>query len=112
MGRGIGDWMISSDPGGGPEDCDLIYGFGHHCAKKIWENADSHDVLFCHTRKNALKWFNPHELPQTERDWFIPVMASGLSHLHEITFPRHNSALIIAFVERWQPETFIPHSIR
>ncbi|GAA0151931.1 hypothetical protein LIER_10538 [Lithospermum erythrorhizon] len=33
-GRGHG-WMISSDPGDDPEDCDLIYGFGHHCAKKI-----------------------------------------------------------------------------
>ncbi|KAL3614469.1 hypothetical protein CASFOL_041555 [Castilleja foliolosa] len=88
---------------GGPMIPELIPSFGGHVAVEVWER-NERGVLKIYTRGGHLRnWtgFNP----ATEVEEYHSLQATGLAHLHEMTYRSADSALISAFVERWQPDT-------
>lgn len=57
------------DPGGGPEDVSVLFGFGGHAARQIWMDDTCHPVLTCHTRAQAIERWHPEILAQEHLHW-------------------------------------------
>ncbi|GAA0170220.1 hypothetical protein LIER_24528 [Lithospermum erythrorhizon] len=49
------------DPGGGPSDPSILFGFGRHVAVKIWADPNS-KTLHVHTWWTSLKNWDPSDL--------------------------------------------------
>ncbi|KAL3646645.1 hypothetical protein CASFOL_009189 [Castilleja foliolosa] len=88
---------------GGPMIPELIPSFGGHVAVDVWERKER-GVLKIYTRGGHLKHCTGFD-PATEVEEYHALQATGLAHLHEMTYRSADSALISAFVERWQPDT-------
>ncbi|EYU45049.1 hypothetical protein MIMGU_mgv1a027055mg [Erythranthe guttata] len=83
-------WKLLKPAPGGPKIINMIPSFGSHIVFDIWMGK-SRGVLKCQS--------------PTDRDSLELLEQSGLYQLKDCTFAHHNSALISAFVERWQPDT-------
>ncbi|XP_012839925.1 PREDICTED: uncharacterized protein LOC105960306 [Erythranthe guttata] len=93
-------WKLLEPAPGGPKIINMIPSFGSHVAFNIWMSK-LRGVLKCQSRIISLQtWRGP-----ADRDSLELLEQSGLYQLKDCTFAHHNSALISAFVERWQPDT-------
>ncbi|KAL3619209.1 hypothetical protein CASFOL_036779 [Castilleja foliolosa] len=87
---------------GGPMIPDLIPSFGGHVAVDVWKNKER-GPLKIYTRAADLKEWTGFD-PVGEMTEYTLLKDTGLAHLHEMTYRVADSALISAFVERWQPD--------
>ena len=96
-------WLITS-PQPGLTDTRLIPSYGGHIAKVIFEGSErTPQILECHSRKKPLEAiFGLRDLSDALYD-VLP--ATPLSRLPYIMHQHIDSALVSAFVERWQPDT-------
>ncbi|XP_021730494.1 protein MAIN-LIKE 1-like [Chenopodium quinoa] len=96
-------WVVHESMTGGPEDGTVILSFGGHVAAYIWVGQER-NVLHCLSRtelcSELVTWRG--RFPQEHLEL---IDSSGLSHLPGIMFRRLDWPVILAFVERWQPDT-------
>ena len=98
------DWLITSPYPGGPVDTYLIPSYGGHIAKVIFEGSErTPPILECRLRKMTVESIIRLQDMFDELYQVLPTTAQGRP---PYIMHRHNdSALIAAFVERWQSDT-------
>ncbi|XP_028112686.1 protein MAIN-LIKE 1-like [Camellia sinensis] len=89
---------------GGPYDPSILKSFHCHIAAKIWHN-DEREILKClnHGFKVGEWSFNLEDNEQSKFHGLIKD--SGLISLVSCSYKFVNKVVVLAFVERWQPET-------
>ncbi|GAU46704.1 hypothetical protein TSUD_287930 [Trifolium subterraneum] len=93
----------ASEFGGGPSDLSLLPSFGGHVAATLWRGECGQRTLKC---MNPGKRINSLDKPENDKAWFWDrVEASGLRPLLKTNYNHVGSELLMAFTERWQPET-------
>ena len=98
------DWLITSTQPGGPIDARLIPSHEGHIAKVIFEGSErTPPILECRTRKKSLE--ATIRLQDMSNELYGVLTATPLGRLPYIMHQHIDSALITAFVERWQPVT-------
>ncbi|CAO2833506.1 unnamed protein product [Amaranthus hypochondriacus] len=98
------DWLITSPQPGGPVDTRLIPSYGGHIARVIFEGSERNPpVLECRVRKKMVE--SIIRLQNMSDELYQVLPASSLGRLPYIMHQHIDSALIAAFVERWQPDT-------
>ena len=98
------DWVITSPQPGGPIDTRLIPSYGGHIARVIYEGLErTPPVLECRLRKRTVDAII--RLQDMSDELYQVLPASSLGRLPYIMHQHIDSALISAFVERWQPDT-------
>ncbi|XP_065851053.1 protein MAINTENANCE OF MERISTEMS-like [Euphorbia lathyris] len=97
------DWVVKDPILGGPFDGAVIPSFLGHVACAIWGGQDR-GVLRCHTRSGYCSklrlWYSG-----SSRTIQLRMESSGIFHLPGIMHSHIDAALIMTFVERWQPDT-------
>ncbi|RWR97831.1 serine/threonine-protein phosphatase 7 long form [Cinnamomum micranthum f. kanehirae] len=93
---------------GGPADLSVLVSIRTHVAISIWDG-EERGPLKCISHWRQLKdWYIP--LPEDGLDLYVPMFRaiideSGLADLRRFSYRYISSPLVLAFVERWQPET-------
>ncbi|XP_012854536.1 PREDICTED: serine/threonine-protein phosphatase 7 long form homolog [Erythranthe guttata] len=86
---------------GGPQNLEFMRWFKSHIAMYIWEGYERRETTRCESRTKALEDYRG---PQ-DNTMIARLEATGLYHLRDCFLKRMNKNLMLAFVERWQPET-------
>ncbi|XP_012830471.1 PREDICTED: uncharacterized protein LOC105951562 [Erythranthe guttata] len=86
---------------GGPQNLEFMRRFKSHIAMYIWEGYERRETTRCESRTKALEDYRG---PQ-DNTMIARFEATGLYHLRDCFLKRMNKNLMLAFVERWQPET-------
>ncbi|XP_012858068.1 PREDICTED: serine/threonine-protein phosphatase 7 long form homolog [Erythranthe guttata] len=86
---------------GGPQNLEFMRWFKSHIAMYIWEGYERRETTRCESRTKALEDYRG---PQ-DNMMIARLEATGLYHLRDCFLKRMNKNLMLAFVERWQPET-------
>ncbi|XP_057526209.1 uncharacterized protein LOC130805452 [Amaranthus tricolor] len=98
------DWLITSPQPKGLVDTSLIPSYGGHVAKVIFEESErTPPILDCRPRKRTLEAII--RLQDMSDELYRVLPATPLGRLPYIMHHHIDSALITAFVERWQPDT-------
>ncbi|XP_057532944.1 protein MAINTENANCE OF MERISTEMS-like [Amaranthus tricolor] len=98
------DWLVTSPQPGGPTDTRLIPSYGGHIAKLIYDGSErTPPILECRIRKRPVESIIGLRDLSVELVDFLPY--TSLGRLPVIMHQHIDSALISAFVERWQPDT-------
>ncbi|CAL1403418.1 unnamed protein product [Linum trigynum] len=98
-------WELREGCAGGPSDMRLIPTFRSHVAHGLYTGTLNRGVIFCYHKSESLdcilQGYN-----FCNEDAEAKVRQSGLAHLVDITLRKElDTALISAFIERWQPDT-------
>ena len=95
------DWLITSPQPGGLTDFE---GYGGHIEKVIFEGFErTPPILECRSSKKPLEAII--RLQDMSDELYELLLAIPLDRLPYIMHQHIDSALISAFVERWQPDT-------
>ncbi|XP_012828262.1 PREDICTED: serine/threonine-protein phosphatase 7 long form homolog [Erythranthe guttata] len=86
---------------GGPQNLEFMRWFKSHIAMYIWEGYERRETTRCESRTRALEDYRG---PQ-DNTMIARLEATGLYQLRDCFLKKMNKNLILAFVERWQPET-------
>ncbi|XP_012839288.1 PREDICTED: uncharacterized protein LOC105959695 [Erythranthe guttata] len=86
---------------GGPQNYEFMRWFKSHIAMYIWEGYERRETTRYESRTKALEDYRG---PQ-DNTMIARLEATGLYHLRDCFLKRMNKNLMLAFVERWQPET-------
>ncbi|XP_012854484.1 PREDICTED: serine/threonine-protein phosphatase 7 long form homolog [Erythranthe guttata] len=86
---------------GGPQNYEFMRWFRSHIAMYIWEEYERRETTRCESRTKALEDYRG---PQ-DNTMIARLKATCLYHLRDCFLKRMNKNLMLAFVERWQPET-------
>ncbi|CAN0847351.1 Protein MAIN-LIKE 1 [Linum grandiflorum] len=103
-------WLLTKAASGGSQCIDLIPSCGGHIAHRLWTVGPDYRPLavlqFCprHTHLQLLRDY-VWQLPGAQRF----VEESRLSHLADTMLPHYDHTLLVAFIERWKPDTNIFH---
>ena len=98
------DWVIREPQPGGPVDTRLIPSYGGHVARVIFEGLERNPpILECRLRKKTIDSIIRLQDMSDEMYQILPT--TELGRLPYVVHQHIDSALIAAFVERWQPDT-------
>ncbi|CAL1376373.1 unnamed protein product [Linum trigynum] len=105
--RGDMSWRLTSESqmcSGGPVIPDVIPSFGGHIAFALWTSpAQDRGLLDCCHRSGTVESLRRYEWSSEGSEKVVE--GTGLSHLAGCMMQHLDTALITAFVERWQPDT-------
>ena len=96
-------WILKGPVAGGPIVTDTLPSFLGHIASRP-DELESREPLKCYFRPTAKKMLMRWYADMSDSARAI-VDESGLAHLRSSIYQHVDTALISAFVERWQPDT-------
>ncbi|XP_058776702.1 protein MAIN-LIKE 1-like [Vicia villosa] len=92
---------------GDPSDLSLLKGYADHTARHVWDGEGRDPQKFYNHGRKIVSLVQPTE------PWFYDVLAdSGLKDLCQIGYSTIHNGMVMAFVDRWHPETssfHLPH---
>ncbi|CAI0420235.1 unnamed protein product [Linum tenue] len=104
--READSWILDRSGPGGPIDHSLIPSFGGHVAYRLWDDglgARRMDSFKLSTRALAVNYLKDYKF-QSEGAAAL-VERTGLRKLLDCSIQHLDGPLLVAFVERWQPDT-------